>query len=78
MAFRRIAAPGSAAIARLISIVLRLVPSVPKESVPMVTGASWACLETWLMTPPAEPRPNRTDDGPSSTSTDWRLNGSRV
>nr|WP_166795825.1 hypothetical protein [Methylocella tundrae] len=35
-------------------------------------------LLVMLMTPPVEPRPNRNDAGPFSTSISWMLNVSRV
>ena len=36
------------------------------------------CLVVWLITPPVEPRPNRIEEGPFSTSIDSTLKGSRV
>ena len=54
---------------RSISVVKRYVPSVPTvQSWPSVIGVSCGCLLTWLITPPVEPRPNRTEAGPFSTS----------
>ena len=37
-----------------------------------------ATREVWLITPPVEPRPKATEEGPFSTSIDSRKNGSRV
>ena len=53
---------------RSISVVKRNVRSVPTVPVPAVIGASCGCLLTWLITPPVEPRPNRIEAGPFSTS----------
>ena len=50
------------------SVVMRRVPSVPSVTDPLVMAVGPACLLTWLITPPVEPRPNRMPAGPFSTS----------
>lgn len=55
-------------------------PWGPLPAVPLTswTGVSFGVLLTWLMMPPVDPRPNRTEEGPFSTSTDSRLKVSRA
>ena len=71
--FSRIALPCSPSIGRPTSVTKRFVPSVPNVMVPVVIGGNTACLVTWLTTPPVDPRPNKTDAGPFSTSIELQV-----
>ena len=62
----------------LTSAVARAVGPYPLVMLRVRLGTRLGDLLTWLIAPPVEPRPNMTADGPLRTSTDSRLNVSRV
>src|SRR5450631_2797283 len=67
---RRKAAPEpSCGRGELKSRVTRRVRSVPKSTSPERRRSSCGVFEAWLTTPPVDPRPNVTDDGPCNTCT---------
>ena len=75
MALTRSAAEADSGALR--SAVIRARSSVPTLKAAAWNGCSVGALLTSLTTPPVDPRPNSTDDGPVSTSTASRSNGSR-